>query len=70
MSAGVGAPKHVASADMLADIMAKPLPRPLFVRLRALLHLEDLREQVARAKPEPQKHVETRAANSGDSRRG
>ena len=30
------APKHVASADMLADIMTKPLPRPLFLRLRAL----------------------------------
>ena len=33
------APKHVASADMLADCLTKPLPRPLFVRIRTLLHL-------------------------------
>ena len=38
-------PKHVASADMLADILTKPLPRALFVRLRGLLNLVDSREQ-------------------------
>ena len=33
------APKHVISENMLADILTKPLPRPLFVRLRGLLNL-------------------------------
>ena len=58
-------PKHVVSADMLADIMTKPLPRPLFIRLRGLLHLHDLQP---RKPAEAQKAVEARASSA--SRRG
>lgn len=37
-------PKHVSSENMLADILTKPLPRPLFVRLRGLLSLVETAE--------------------------
>ena len=57
--------KELGTRDMLADIMTKPLPRPLFIRLRGLLHLHDLQP---RKPTEAQKAVEARASSA--SRRG
>ena len=61
-------PKHVASADMLADIMTKPLPRPLFIRLRGLLHLMDTRAAPRKDSDAPLTAVEARSTRA--SRRG
>ena len=64
-------PKHVVSAEMLADIMTKPLPRVTFVRLRGLLHLVDPRGPPSTPRSnDAHTRVETRTDNGGASRRG